>query len=83
MPKRLPPITELKACPHCGCDEFYVVQRYKGTGKYNRRFDGGSADNTTMYDCLIESPGKIAFCVDCTVAIARWDQEADKKLFVN
>jgi hypothetical protein len=83
MAKRLPPITELTACPHCGGDEFYVVQRYKGTGNYNRRFDGGSADNTTMYDCLKEVAGKIAFCVDCNVALARWDQEANNDLYVN
>jgi hypothetical protein len=52
-------------------------------GNYNRRFDGGSADNTTMYDCLNEISGKIAFCVDCNVAIARWDQEANNKQYVN
>lgn len=33
---KLPPIQTLSECPHCGGDEFYVVQTYSGKGVYRR-----------------------------------------------
>lgn len=82
MAKKLPPITEVSACPHCGGDEFFVMQRYKGVGPYHRRFDRNEgADNTEMYDCLNETVGKTAFCSDCNQPVARWDQEQNNSQY--
>lgn len=82
MAKKLPPITELSECPNCGGDEFFVMQRYRGQGPYNRRFDRkDAADNTEMYNCLNETAGKTAFCCDCRVAIAKWDQDTNNKQY--
>ena len=73
----LPSIQDLQACPHCGGEEFYVVQRYSGRGVYRRTFDGHFADNSHMYDCLNTTVGKRAFCSDCEVPVARWDEDQD------
>ena len=79
---RLPPIQEVKACPHCGNDdEFYVVQRYSGQGVYRRCFDGYETDNTGMYDCLDFKVSKRAFCGVCDKPVARWDDESDAKAY--
>lgn len=75
---KLPPIQTLSACPHCGGEEFYVMQVYKGKGAYHRRFDGYSADNTGMYDCLNVRVGKRAFCTDCHKPVASWDDNTDQ-----
>lgn len=77
----LPPISDLKACPHCGSDTFHVIQRYKGVGGYHRSFSGALADNTGMYDGLNHTVGKTAYCSNCRRSIARWDEEADAPKF--
>lgn len=74
---KLPPIQTLKACPHCGCNSFYVMQRYSGKGPYSRRFDGLVTANPEMYDCLATKADKTAFCDYCGKAVARWDEDAD------
>ncbi|WP_219096264.1 hypothetical protein [Pseudomonas sp. UMAB-40] len=74
----LPPIHEVKACPHCGNDdEFYVMQTYSGRGVYRRGFDGYVTDNTDMYDCLSAKVSKRAYCATCHKPVAQWDEEAD------
>lgn len=76
MAKNLPPITEVQACPYCGCDEFAVKQSYQGSGVYRRLLDGKEgADNAEMYDCLNVKVGKIAYCGKCEKPIGRWDEE--------
>lgn len=78
MAKNLPPITEVKACPYCGHDEFAVKQSYQGSGLYYRRMDGfEGADNTEMYNCLSNRVGKLAYCGQCEKPIARWDEDKD------
>jgi hypothetical protein len=80
MAAKLPPIQEVRACPHCGNDdEFYVVQSYSGKGVYRRCFDGYATDNTEMYNCLTTKVSKRAFCGSCNKPVARWDEEADTK----
>lgn len=75
MRSKLPPITDLQRCPHCGCDEFAVKQAYNGSGSYYRRMDGREgADNAGMYDCLNVKTGKLAYCARCEKPIGRWDE---------
>lgn len=74
----LPPIQEVKACPHCGNDdEFYVIQTYSGRGVYRRGFDGIVTDNSQMYDCLNAKVSKRAYCASCDKPVAQWDEKAD------
>ncbi|EOA3731036.1 TPA: hypothetical protein ACVFH3_006096 [Pseudomonas aeruginosa] len=79
---KLPPIQTLSECPHCGADQFYVMQVYSGKGAYYRRFDGYSADNTEMYNCLDHRAGKRAFCSECDKPVASWDEGTDPKAYV-
>ncbi|HEJ2342260.1 TPA: hypothetical protein ACWLUJ_005777 [Pseudomonas aeruginosa] len=79
---KLPPIQTLSECPHCGADQFYVVQVYSGKGAYHRRFDGYSADNTDMYNCLNHRASKRAFCSECDRPVASWDETVDPKAYV-
>lgn len=74
---KLPPIQTLSACPHCGYEEFYVVQTYSGRGRYARRFDGIETYNGEMYDCLNVKAGKTAFCGRCDKRVACWNDEED------
>jgi hypothetical protein len=84
MATKLPPIQLVKECPHCGGDQFYVMQRYTGRGQYHRKLDGSEgASNGLMHDCLIVKAEKTAFCSDCNQAIGRWDQEADESAYSN
>lgn len=78
MAAKLPPIQQVRACPHCGNDdEFYVVQRYSGQGVYRRCFDGYTTDNSHMYDCLNTKVSKRAFCGRCDKPVASWDEDTD------
>ncbi len=73
---RLPPITSLTECPHCGDDEYTVRVQYRGSGSVATRFDGQAGfDNSGMYDELVATPGKIAYCASCGVAIGRNDRQ--------
>ncbi|APB61018.1 hypothetical protein ACXHIE_005838 [Pseudomonas aeruginosa] len=79
---KLPPIQTLSECPHCGGDEFYVVQTYSGKGVYRRCFNGYRADNSHMYDGLNHKVGKRAFCGDCDKPVASWDDDADSGAYL-
>lgn len=84
MAKKLPPIQDVKICPHCGGDQFYVMQRYSGRGQYHRKLDGTEgASNGLMYDCLVHKVEKTAFCSDCEKPIAKWDQDTDSPAYRN
>lgn len=84
MAKRLPPITEVTACPHCGSTTFYVEQTYKGPGIYHRSLIGeAGVDNSGMYDNLDIKVGKTAFCSDCHEPIAKWDEDANREAYAN
>lgn len=77
----LPSIQSLSACPHCGGDEFYVVETYSGRSNYFRRFDKGQAYNGHMYDSLNSKAGKRAFCAACDKPIAKWDEGVDSPAY--
>ena len=63
---------DISGCPYCGCDEYYTNVRYSGEGVYRYRFDGETAYNGEMYDCLKDTiMGKFAYCCDCNKRIFR------------
>ena len=45
-------MTELKECPRCGSEEYYMKQSVKGTAYYIFHFDGTEADNSDLYNNL-------------------------------
>lgn len=57
--------SDLKECPFCGNDEFYVSLRVFGTTRHNSRFDGGIAWNGEMYETMNTRHGVRAYCNDC------------------
>ena len=53
MNKEIHYTKDMKRCPYCGNDEFYIKQSYKGICDYNMRFDKDSkddAENGSMWD---------------------------------
>lgn len=79
MASTLPTLAELTQCPHCGSDEYYVRYQYSGRGKYARRYDRGTdSDNSGMYDKLVMTPGKRAYCIDCDQPVAIYSGEFEK-----
>ena len=81
MAAKLPTLAELTACPHCGCEEYYVRYQYSGKGVYGRSYNGNNegVNNSGMYDKLVMTPGKRAYCTDCDkpVAIYSGEHESD------
>ena len=79
---------DLKACPFCGCDEFYEKQQTRGTIYYRIRFDGKETDNSDMYDSLITSYSGRAYCNDCKRYLGNYINDevgkiAQRKCFEN
>ena len=59
-------LKDLKKCPFCGHDEYYVKQYVYGSLICRERFDGKEAENGEMYDGL--NTGKFsgrAYCSKC------------------
>lgn len=72
---KLPPVTSLTECPHCGDTEYFVRVKYSGSGKVAVQFDGQSGfDNSGMYDELKIVHGKIAYCNNCEKPIGQNDR---------
>ncbi len=73
---KLPNLSELQECPHCGSVEYYTKQRVKGEIYYRERFDGDCAENTHTFDSISTTwCSKFVYCVDCEVKIAKDDRE--------
>lgn len=63
----------LKECPYCGSDEFYYKQKMSGMGNMFVRYDGETAENGDMHDCLKYTPiGKFAYCGICHNRVFRF-----------
>ena len=56
---------DLKACPFCGCEEYYERSRIKGYVQYRIRFDGEETDKTNMYDGTTTTPNGKFYCSNC------------------
>lgn len=57
--------TDLKCCPFCGSEGFYVKQYAYGTIICRERFDGEEACNEDLYDGLIYKYSGRAYCLGC------------------
>lgn len=55
----------IQKCPYCGYDEFYVRATVSGSTSVFYRFDGGSGDNTHMWDYVRTKENKTAYCGSC------------------
>ena len=69
----------MDSCPHCGNDEYYVMQTFSGKGACNYRFDGGDADNTHMHDSVDYKEQKTAFCTNCQKKLGHVDKVRAKR----
>ncbi len=56
--------TDLKCCPFCGSEEFYVKQYAYGTMICRERFDG-EADNENLFEGLNYKYSGRAYCLRC------------------
>lgn len=66
MAKKIHYSEEMKECPYCGHDEFYIKQYYSGETEFNYRYDGKEADNSEMYDYATHRDlTKYAYCKGC------------------
>lgn len=74
MAKKIHYTKEMKECPYCGNDEFYIRQSYSGTCNYYMRFDmrNEKTENGEIYQGASHKDlTKYAYCSDC-----------DKRLFL-
>jgi hypothetical protein len=55
----------IQCCPHCGGEEYFIVLRVSGKIQENHRFDGRRADNTEMWDTVVQKEQKHRYCLDC------------------
>lgn len=66
MAKKIHYSKEMRECPYCGSEEFYVKQSFTGTCRYNIRFDGEITENGEMYQYATHTDiTKYAYCSDC------------------
>lgn len=66
---------DIKRCPYCGCEEYYIKQSYSGTCNFYMRFDGKEADNTQMYDgSQFKNTSKYAWCSECNRRLFKIDE---------
>lgn len=57
---------DIKECPYCGSEEYYIKQSYKGTCCYHLRFDGKEADNGDMWEnSSFKDSSSYAWCSGC------------------
>lgn len=58
--------SNIKECPYCGSEEYYIKQSFKGTCDYNIRFDGKETENGHMWDdAIYKNTSKYAWCREC------------------
>ena len=58
---------DMKCCPYCGYEEFYIKQSYSGKCDYNMRFDGDTdVENGSMWDnATMKDINKYVRCGNC------------------
>ena len=56
---------DLKCCPFCDSEVFYVKQYAYGTMICRERFDGKEAHNEDLYDGLSYKYSGRAYCLNC------------------
>lgn len=65
----------IRCCPYCGSEEYYIKQSYKGTCNYFMRFDEKEADNTdTHANTIYQNTSKYAWCSECDKRLFKIDE---------
>ena len=57
--------SEIKECPFCGSDKYYVSEYYYGKFEFTQSFREEECDNSGMYDGLQVRTNKRAYCKEC------------------
>ncbi|WP_026884287.1 hypothetical protein [Clostridium akagii] len=66
----------IKCCPYCGSEEYYIKQSYTGTCNYNIRFDGKVAENGEMWEeAQFKNTSKYAWCNECDKKLFKIDEQ--------
>lgn len=60
-----PKFKDLKNCPFCGSNTFYVRQHAEGTVIFRFCPDGSEADNEDMYNTVSLTEGINVYCDNC------------------
>lgn len=56
----------IKSCPYCGSEEYYIKQSYTGYCEYHMKFDGKEAENGEMWEgSRFKNTSKYAWCSEC------------------
>lgn len=67
---------DIKECPYCKHDEYFVKQSYKGVTEYNFRYDGTEAENGHMWDgANFKNISKYAWCSLCYRRLFKLEEE--------
>lgn len=56
---------EIKECPFCSSDKYYVSEYCYGSYEFEESFTGEDCDNSGMYDGLNIKRNKSAYCRKC------------------
>jgi hypothetical protein len=68
---------KIKACPYCGCEEFYIKQRFHGTCYFRFTCEDitGEGLNDDMHDnAEYVNTSKYVYCSDCNKKICKIDE---------
>jgi hypothetical protein len=61
-------------CPYCGSDDgYYTKEQVHGPIQYMYNFDDTETDNSEMYNGLILTGGKYAYCINCDKRLFRME----------
>lgn len=78
--------SELTQCPHCGCEEFFILETITAEVERRKRFDGKEIDTSNLQGRIIrrDSTGRI-YCADCKTYLGysftdKLDHRAEKIL---
>ncbi|MEG0551721.1 MAG: hypothetical protein RR554_11175 [Vagococcus sp.] len=64
---------DMKECPHCGHDTYYITSTVSSRSQFHARYDGEDTENGEMYEGLIHENHKWAKWAKCS--------ECGKRLF--
>lgn len=64
----------IKACPYCGSQEYYIKQRFSGVCNYYMRFDGKETENGGLHsNADYKCTSKYAWCRECNKRLFKLD----------
>ena len=65
----------IKCCPYCGGEEYYIKQSYKGNCEYILRFDGDEAENGDIHQgAQYKNTSKYAWCQNCDKRLFQFEE---------